>query len=112
MRHPRLGCGPPAFDDRVPLVLDADGDGRRTSALDYARRLIERDGDSAIDIAKSLADYDESVAVQAADLLQARGVSPDDAEIRDAAKKAGPHVERGFRAFVDAWRASQIARRK
>ena len=45
---------------------------------------------------------------EVASLLKARGLSPD----MDAARKAGPHVERGFQAFADAWRESEIARRK
>jgi hypothetical protein len=92
--------------------LDADGDGRRTSALEYATRLVEKHGGSAAKVVQTLADYDESVAVQAAELLHARGVSPDDAEPRAAAKKAGRHVEHGFRAYFDAWRVSEIARSK
>jgi hypothetical protein len=94
------------------IWLDVDGDGRRTSALEYARRLVEKHGGSATKVVQSLGDYHESVAVQAADLLHARGVSPDDPEVTAAAKQAGPHVERGFRAYFEAWRASEIARSK
>jgi hypothetical protein len=42
--------------------------------------------------------------------LQARDVSVGTAEVREAARKAGPQVERGFQAFAEAWRESQIAR--
>src|SRR5205823_12127775 len=84
--------------------LDADGDGKRTSARGYAERLLrEADGEWP-KVVKALADYDEAVAVQAAALLRARGVSPGGAEIREAARKAGAQVGRGFEAYAEAWR--------
>jgi hypothetical protein len=86
--------------------IDSDGDGRRTSAFTYAERLLKTHGPEKLTAA--LADYDEAVAVQAASLLHGSGVALD----MDAARKAGPHVERGFQAFAEAWRASEIARGK
>jgi hypothetical protein len=65
-----------------------------------------------LDVIKALVDYDEAVAIQAASLLKARGVSVDDREILASAKQAGPQVERGFRAFFEAWRAGEMARSK
>jgi hypothetical protein len=92
------------------IWLDADGDGQRTSALQYAKTLMEKRNGRPEEIVKSLADYDQAVAVQAAGLLQARGVSLDTPEIRATIKQAGPHVERGFAEFFAAWRASEVAR--
>jgi hypothetical protein len=90
--------------------LDADGDGKRTCALDYARRL-SRDADNKWqDVVRGLRDYDEAVAAQAAGLLQAKGSSVADKEVRDAARAAGPHVAAAFDAFAEAWRESRIAR--
>jgi hypothetical protein len=90
--------------------LNADGDGKGTSAWAYARRLQrEAKGDWRA-LVRALADYDEAVATQAAGLLQAAGVSVSGDEIRQAARKAGPQVERGFQAYAEAWRESQIAR--
>jgi hypothetical protein len=90
--------------------LDADGDGKRRSAWDYARRLERVAGADASKLVASLGAYDEAVATQAAGLLQARGVSVQDPDVRQAARKAGPQVVRGFEAFAEAWRACQIAR--
>jgi hypothetical protein len=90
--------------------LDADGDGERTSAFLYAQRLLREAGDEWPRLVRALADYDEAVAVQAAGLLQARGISLAGGEVREAAKKSGPQVERGFQAYREAWRESQIAR--
>ena len=90
--------------------LDVDGDGQRTSALAYAQRLMTKYRNRPIDVAAALAPYDEAIAVQAAALLNASGADLDDAELRAAAKRAGRHVERGFRAFLEAWRAGEVAR--
>jgi hypothetical protein len=64
------------------------------------------------DVVRALADYDQAVAIQAAGLLHARGLSFDTEEIRAAIKHAGPHVERAFAEFFAAWRASEVARSK
>jgi hypothetical protein len=90
--------------------LDGDGDGTRSSAHDQARRRFDAAWPEVPKLIQSLAEHDEAVAAQAASLLQARGVSVSDPALRAAARKAGPHVERGFQAFAEAWRASQIAR--
>lgn len=90
--------------------IDADGDGQRTCARDYAARLAKASDNQAPKLIQLLADYDEAVAAHAAALLQARGVSLTDPETLAAAKKAGPAVERGFRAYFEAWRQCQVAR--
>jgi hypothetical protein len=92
--------------------LDVDGDGKRTSAYEYARRVVGDESSDVAAIVKQLADYDEAVAAQAAGLLTARGISIDDDQVRDMAKAAEPQVERGFQAYFRAWREGQIARSK
>ena len=90
--------------------IDGDGDGKRTSAYEYARRAEAAAGRDTAKRIRAIADYDEAVAVQTASLLQARGVSALDPVIRAEAGQAGAHVERGFVAFAEAWRAGQIAK--
>jgi hypothetical protein len=90
--------------------IDGDADGKRTSAHAYAQRLVKAAGSDAARLVQMLADYDEAVAAQAAELLQANGVYLQDAALMAAIRKAGPHVERGFGLFAEAWRESQIAR--
>jgi hypothetical protein len=90
--------------------LDADGDGKRTAAHDYAKKLM---GDVKGDWKKAIAalsGYDEAVAAQTASLLRAAGVSPSDKDVRAAAKVAGEQVLRGFDAYAEAWRESQISK--
>ncbi len=90
--------------------LDADGDGRRTPAFDYAQRLVAASGDDLPALVKSLADYDEAVAAQAAHLWQRPGRSLLSDESQAALKNAPPQTARGIRAYLDAWRESQLAR--
>jgi hypothetical protein len=90
--------------------LDVDGDGQRTSAATYAQLLMTNHNNRPTDVVAALAPYDEAVAVQAAALLKASGADLHDVQLREAAKQAGLHVERGFRAFVEAFRASEVAR--
>ena len=90
--------------------LDGDGDGKWTCAFDYARRLVREAGEDVPKFMKALGEYDEAVAAQMASLLQARGVSLQDAQVQTAARQAGAHVERGFQAYAEAQRESQIAR--
>jgi len=85
--------------------IDADGDGKRTSAYEYAQRIIAKTGPNAIQATRGLRDYDRAAAVQLASLLHARGVSIDDPAVLSAARDAGPQVEQGFREFVIARRA-------
>jgi hypothetical protein len=90
--------------------LDADGDGKRTSAHAYAERVLRDAGGDWRKAIAALSEYpDEGVAAQAAGLLRVRGVVIDDA-VREAARKAGSQVERAFEAYAEAWRQSQIAR--
>jgi hypothetical protein len=90
--------------------LDGDGDGRRTSAHDYAREAMKQSGDDFTKLLARLADYDEAVAAQAAHLWQASGKSLLVEEAQTALKTATPKVAQGFRAYLDAWRENQVAR--
>ena len=53
-----------------PVWIDADADGRFSSARDYAERLVQqqRTGEGSAALAAALEDYDQAVAVQVADL--------------------------------------------
>jgi len=108
----------PAREDWVPHVLgcsgavwiDADGDGRRTPAADYARQVIaDQQGDLAA-ILQRLADYDSATAAQSAEILQASGMKLISADIQQQLRSASPVVRRGFENYVAAWRRNQVAR--
>lgn len=90
--------------------VDADGDGKRTSARDYARKAVRDAGADWRKAVRTLAGYDEAVAAQAARLLRVAGVSPSAKDVRDAAGVAGAQVLRGFDAYAEAWQESRVAR--
>jgi hypothetical protein len=90
--------------------IDADGDGKRTSAYEYARRLVNDHAAAPAKAIAALADHDEAVAAQFASLLQARGVVVADPALRAEAARAAAHVERAFQAYAEAWRDCQVAR--
>jgi hypothetical protein len=92
------------------VYVDADGDGKFTSAHEYATRLAHAAGDDLASLAAKLADYDEATAVQGASILNERGVSPLDERLSEALKSAAPQTRRGFQTYAEAWRASQAAR--
>ena len=90
--------------------LDADSDGRRSSARDYARQLmVAANGDTAKLIA-ALAGCDAPTAAQAADLLHTAGQSLDDPQLTTAIKSAPKHVANGFSAYRQALRDSELAK--
>ncbi|VTR92990.1 hypothetical protein : Uncharacterized protein OS=Planctomyces maris DSM 8797 GN=PM8797T_17112 PE=4 SV=1 [Gemmata massiliana] len=92
--------------------IAGDGDGKRSSARDYAKKVVADAGTDWQKAVKALGTYDEAVAAQAAGLLRGAGISPSDKDVRASARGAGAHVLRGFDAFAEAWRASQIARQE
>jgi hypothetical protein len=90
--------------------LDADQDGRRLSAHDYAVRcLAEAKGDFG-KLLKALADYDQAVAIQAAHLWQSAGNSLLSESVSAALKQAAPETQAGFQTNLEAWRENQLAR--
>lgn len=90
--------------------IDVDGDGRRTPACDYARRLVAEGGDNLSALLASLGSYDEAVAAQAAYFWQKAGRSLLDEDAQAALQHADPQVLRGVRAAMAAWRENQLAR--
>ncbi len=90
--------------------IDADGDGRRTSAFDYATRIVKQADYQLPSALKNLANYDEAVAAQTAGLLHRRGVSLQDKAARAKLAASAPQVRRGFLTFLAAWRENEIAR--
>jgi hypothetical protein len=92
------------------VYVDADGDGKISSANDYASRAAAAAGDDLGAFLTKLADYDEATAVQGASILNTHGVTPIDERVSQALENAPPAVRRGFQAYAEAWRESQAAR--
>jgi hypothetical protein len=88
------------------VFIDADGDGRFTSAREYAQRIVDAvknlGADAALDaVIEKLAPFDDAVAAQAADLLSARGKKFESEAATRAIQRAPPAVRRGFEVFLD-----------
>jgi hypothetical protein len=90
--------------------LDVDGDGRRTAAYDYARRIVDGTRGDVQQLLTRLARYDQAVAAQTAHLLQSSGISLIADDVQGALAKSDKQVQDGFRTYLDAWRRNQIAR--
>jgi hypothetical protein len=94
--------------------LDVDGDGRRSSARDYAERVNGISGGKIEVLLEKLESYDEATAAQAAfvfhrqtGLEKQNPFLSSDAQV--AVRKAAPQVRTGIQKYVDAWRRNQIA---
>jgi hypothetical protein len=84
-----------------PIWVDADGDGRFTSARAYAQGLIQRHGADPAKLLPSLASYDEAVAAQAAALCHSAGLDLRSPEFKRSLAVAPQTVQRGFAAFSE-----------
>jgi len=94
--------------------LDVDGDGRRSSARDYAEFAVSASGNDVGAMLEKLAMYDEATAAQAAFVFHRQaGLEKQNpflsGDAQAAVRKAAPHVQDGIQNYVDAWRRNQIA---
>jgi hypothetical protein len=90
------------------IWIDGDGDGKRSSARDYAERLLAKHRDPA-QLVAALADYDSATAIQAASLLHTQSaIAPPD--LLELSKEAAPPVREGFATYVKAWQKTERAR--
>ena len=90
--------------------LDRDGDGRRTPAREYAERIVADSGGDLGQALAALESHDEAVAAHVAHVLHERDVSLTDAAAATALKQAAAPAQGGFRAYLEAWRETEIAR--
>jgi len=93
------------FNPRVlgatnPVWVDADGDGKFTSARRYAEQLVARHGTSPAKIFPALAGHDEAVAAQAASLCHAAGVDLRSLEAVRALRAGARAAQRGWVSFA------------
>jgi hypothetical protein len=88
--------------------LDGDGDGSRSSARDYAQRVVAPRSDWE-KLTAALAPYDAAVAAQAGQLYRMAGGSFDEKLLEQALSSAPPHVAKGIRTYWQAWRENELA---
>lgn len=82
--------------------VDADGDGKKTSAHEYALRLISKHPGDLPGLIAGLKLYDEAVAIQAAAILWEQGILPASGKMDKLLSGAAPVVKHGFSLFRQA----------
>jgi hypothetical protein len=92
------------------IWLDIDNDGRRTSAREYAQRLVSAAGQNWRELVAKLSMFDETVAAHAAHLVSQAGTSLESGPLADALKDGSPAARAGFQAYREANRQNEIAR--
>ena len=95
----------PVWQPRVigatnPVWVDADGDGKFTSARAYAVTLLRESGSDPGRLIPALGEYDEAVSIQAASLCQAAGHDIRAEDFARALADASGPVRKGFGAFA------------
>jgi len=83
--------------------IDGDGDGKFTSAFEYAKREVTAKDASISKLLPRLAKFDESVAAQGASLLHEAGADLESESNTRLLKSATPHVRAGFKKYLEAW---------
>lgn len=97
--------------------LDADGDNERSSASDYARKLVTAANGNFDQLLDSLTEYDSTVAAQAAHLYQTSLGDPikqlksglESPEARTKIAAAMDETQTGIHRYLDAIRRNRIA---
>ena len=89
--------------------VDADGDGRPTSARDYARQAVADSAGALPALMEKLARFDSAVASQAAHLLRKSRTPVDQDSLKRALSTAAPQTRKGFDAYSKGWKAHQAA---
>jgi hypothetical protein len=91
---------PPVIGANNPIWLDADGDGKFSSAHDYAKTLLSRFGPNPATLLPELAKYDEAVCVQAASLCQSAGHDIRGEEFVRRLKTSSDSVRHAFERYT------------
>ena len=84
------------------IWIDADNDGKKTSAYDYAKSIVDQPGADIKTIISKLGAYDEPVSIQSAALLWKKGYDLESSVMLEALKQATASTKSGFRLFTSA----------
>jgi hypothetical protein len=95
---------PHVFGCSGAIWLDADADGRPTSAFEYAKRVFTASKGNFDVGLKLLQEYDAAVAAQAAHLYQSSGTSLANQANQKKVNASSAAVKTGFRRYLEAWR--------
>ena len=81
--------------------IDGDGDGIRSSAYDYALKLLKRVKNDPKKLMKFLSSYHESISTQAAAQLWKNGTDLNGQQMQHLLKDSNESVKRGFTVMVN-----------
>ncbi|EPR71803.1 hypothetical protein ADICYQ_0051 [Cyclobacterium qasimii M12-11B] len=87
--------------------IDADGDGLRTSAYEYALKLWKNTDGEIISFIEKLEPYDKAVAIQAASILMKEGFLGKLMNSEKPLHQASPAIKAGFHKYYKAWMLSE-----
>lgn len=87
--------------------IDADGDGKFTSAFGYASRLVDGNAKDFNKLFQQLTLFDESVSIQVAAILAQKNIDLQSVEVTNALHTATMPVKTGFSKFVSALNESR-----
>jgi hypothetical protein len=98
----------PSSPDWAPKVigstgvvwLDGDKNGKRNSAYDYAKEIVDASKGDAGRVIRNLSSSDEAIAMQAAALLWKNGKDLSSREVLKAVRGASPEARTGFEAII------------
>jgi hypothetical protein len=91
---------PPVIGATNPIWLDGDGDGKFSSAHDYAKSLLSRFGPDPAMLLPELEKYDEAICMQAASLCQSAGHDIRAEEFVRGLKTSSDPVRRAFARYA------------
>ena len=83
--------------------IDMDGDGKRTSALDYAKRIVDKHAHNLKELIRQLNQYDGAVTVQAMSILMDRGSVLKGKGFEEAKKLANESTRVAIGKFAQQW---------
>ena len=99
------------FSCTAATWIDADGDGKPTSAYQYAQELMKQARGNVDPLLTLLTNYDEAVAAQVATLLQAKNpgilLQPG---FQQSMTRAPEPARQGIQAYLKQWRQSEQVR--
>lgn len=81
--------------------IDGDKNGRRNSAYDYAKEIVESSKGDAGKVIRNLSSFDEAVAMQAAALLWKNGKDLASRDVQRAVKGASEEARAGFETVIN-----------
>lgn len=98
---------PAALGISGAVWVDSDGDGQRSSAFQNAKLLWQKSQGNIDALIRTLNDYDEATAVQAASILMEEGLNPETPNFQKALSNSNPTVKKGFQNFLLEWKRSK-----